>query len=464
MGELFHRLLNFEYISDAQKIALSFLFVMLMGAFLLCLPISNQSHTWLAFEDALFMATSATCVTGLGTITIQTSFTLFGKIVMLILIQVGGLGLMTLMAIFVSGMNKRLSLRETKLIKTMLNSNAQLDMRRFLKDIITYVAIIEGIGAILLMFVFVPDHGILEGIFHSIFISISAFCNAGFDALGSTSLSMYAHHYYVVGIVMLLVLIGGIGFAVWFDLRDGLKAYLKKEKSWKLFIHSLSLHTKIVLGFSLFLIVVPALIWLMIEWNNPSTIGSFSVVEKCFCALAEMVFLRTAGFTTFDYSGLSQSAALLMMALMFIGGSPGGTAGGIKTTTFFVIVLYVVSMLSGRSQTVFKNRSIPKGVLMSAMGVLFLNMVVLFSGIFLLTLVESFSLISLSFEAVSALATVGSTLGVTTSLGSIAKYIIIAMMYIGRIGITTMLLSMIRYDDQASANALAYPEADIVVG
>lgn len=464
MGDLFHRLLNIERFSDAQKIAISFLFVILIGAFLLTLPIANQSGEWLSFVDALFMATSATCVTGLGTVVVDTTFTTFGMIVILILIQIGGLGLMTLMALFVSVMKKRLSIRETRLMKEMLNSSSQLDMKKFIKDIIVYVACFEGIGALLLMIAFIPDFGFLEGIFHSIFVSISAFCNAGFDAFGSNSLANYAHHYYVVGIVMALVIIGGIGFAVWFDIRDRLKAFLRKEISWSRLLSSLSLHTRIVLGFSLFLIVVPAILWMMVEYTNPNTIGSFSFVEKCFCACAEMIFLRTAGFTTFNYAGLSNAGALLMMVLMFIGGSPGGTAGGIKTTTIFVIILYMCSVLNGRVRTVFQKRSIPQGTIITAMGIFFLNIVVLFTGIFLLNMTESHAFLTICFEAVSALATVGSSMGITSSLSLGGKLIIVAMMYIGRIGITTLLVSVIRYDSNEAINALTYPEADIVVG
>ena len=464
MSNLFHRLLNFDKISDPQKIALSFLLVILFGSFLLCLPIANQSHTWLSYIDALFMATSATCVTGLGTLTLASQFTLFGKIVMLCLIQIGGLGLMTLMAVFVSFMKKRLSVRETKLMKEMLNSSSQLNMRKFIKDIMMYVAVFEGIGALLLMFVFIPDYGLKAGIFHSIFTSVSAFCNAGFDTFGSSSLAHYANHYYVISVVAMLVIIGGIGFAVWFDIRDRLSAFIRKEISWSRFLSSLSLHTKIVLGFSAFLIFVPALVWMMIEFNNPQTIGNYSFMDKWFTACVEMVFLRTAGFTTFSYSGLTNPGALLMMVLMFIGGSPGGTAGGLKTTTLFVMILYMKSLLTGLNQTVYKKRSVARGTIISAMGIFFLNVVVLLSGVFLLSMSESHSFISLCFEGVSALATVGSTLGITSELTSFGKAIIILMMYIGRIGITTLLLSVIRYDANDGRNAITYPEADIVVG
>lgn len=464
MGDLFHRMLNFKRLSDAQKIAISFLFVILTGAVLLMLPISNQSGSFLPFIDALFMAGSATCVTGLGTVAISETFTLFGTIVMLVLIQIGGLGLMTLMALFVSVMKKRLSIRETRLMKEMLNSSAQFDMRRFIADIMKYVALFEGIGALLLMFVMIPRYGIAEGIFHSIFLSVSAFCNAGFDAMGSVSLLEYSHHYYVVTIIMLLVILGGIGFAVWFDIRDGLTKLIRKEINWTKFRRSLSFHTRIVLGFTLFLIFVPALLWMLIEYHNPAVIGNLPLHDKYFTAVAEMVFLRTAGFTTFSYSGLSNAGAFLMMIVMFIGGSPGGTAGGIKTTTFLVIVLYLVSVLNGRVQTVFHKRSIPRGTIIAAMGNFFLNLGALFAGIFLLCIFESHDFIALCFEAVSALATVGSTMGITSSLTTIGKAIIIAMMYIGRIGITTLLVSVIHYDAREGINQIAYPEADIIVG
>lgn len=464
MLNIFHRLLNLEKLSDTQKIALSFVLVIMVGTCLLSLPIANESRTWLSLIDALFMATSATCVTGLGVVPLVGTFTLFGKIVMLILIQIGGLGLMTLMALFVSFMKKRLSIRETRLMKEMLNSSSQLNMRKFIKDIISYVAFFEGIGALLLMFVLIPDFGWKEGIFHSVFLSVSAFCNAGFDTLGASSLMPYANHYYVISVIAMLVMIGGIGFAVWFDIRDRIQLLIRKEITWSKLISLLSLHTRIVVGFSLFLIVVPAILWLVIEFNNPLTIGTYSFFDKLYTACVEMTFLRTAGFTTFAYSGLKDASALLMMVIMFIGGSPGGTAGGIKTTTVFVILLYMRSLLSGSTQTIFKKRSIAKGTIITAMGILFLNIVVLLIGMFLLSLTQIQSFIQLSFEAVSALATVGSTLGITSLLTTSGKVVVIMMMYIGRIGITTLLLSVIRYDSNDAKNAIMYPEADIVVG
>ena len=262
-----------------------------------------------------------------------------------------------------------------------------------------------------------------------------------------------------------LIVLGGIGFAVWFDIRDKIKPLVKRQISFEKFKHSLSLHTKIVISVSLTLILVPGLLILLLEFTNPHTLGDFNIFEKTMTAMFESIALRTAGFTTIHYGGLRPATDLLMMVVMFIGGSPGGTAGGIKTTTIAVIVIYMLSALKGREKTVVLRRTIGNSIVIRAMGIFFINLVTLLTGIFLLNIVEGKPFISLAFEAVSAMATVGSSLGITATLGVGGKLIIILLMYVGRIGISTLILSLTRPKPGLDKSTkVSYPNGNIIVG
>ncbi len=465
MSNLIHSVLGLRKLSPAQKIALSFLFVILVGAFLLMMPFSNKNGQFLNPVDALFMATSATCVTGLGVVTVADQFNLFGQIVMMLLIQVGGLGLMTFMAIFVLLLKNRLSINEKIAMKEMLNQDRVVNMKNFLLDILRYTLFFEAIGAILVSIRMIPRYGIADGIFKSVFLAISAFCNAGFDTLGSISLQEYVHDPLICLTVMSLIVLGGLGFAVWFDIRDKVRQVLQGKLKWRKLRHSLSFHTKIVLSVTAFLILVPGLLIMALEYNNPSTMQDFNIFEKLMSAMFESIALRTAGFTSINYAGLEPATSLLMMIVMFIGGSPGGTAGGIKTTTMAVLVVYLISSLRGKEHTVILRRNIRENVVIHAVGVFFINLVVLITGIFLLNITEQQTFLSLCFESVSALATVGSSLGITSSLTVWGRLIIIFLMYVGRIGISTFVISLIRFrPNRSSANKVSYPNGNIIVG
>lgn len=465
MINFIHSILGFKKLSPPQKIALSFLLVIFLGAFLLTLPISTKSGTLFHPIDALFIATSATCVTGLTTYTIAETFNTFGQIVLLLLIQIGGLGLMTLMAMLLVLSKHRLSVNEKKVMKEMLNKEHMLDMKRYITDILKYTLCFELIGACLLAFHMVPKYGWLQGGFHSIFLAVSAFCNAGFDVLGATSLQQYVHDPLICITVMCLITLGGLGFAVWFDLRDHFIPFLTRKISFRKFKKAISLHTRIVLIVSTILIFGAGMMFLITEWNNVDTIGTFTLPQKIMTVLFESVALRTAGFTSIPYSALTPSTSLLMIVVMFIGGSPGGTAGGIKTTTMAIVILYIMHMLKEKEQMIIQKRAIKKEIVIRAMGIFFINLFTLFIGIFLLTLIEPHSFMSLCFEAVSALATVGSTLGITANLSVLGKIIIILMMYIGRIGITTLIISFARPKSSSNAsNKVSYPNGNIIVG
>lgn len=463
MVNFIHSILGFKKMSPPQKIASSFLLLILSGTFCLMLPIANQDNQMLPFLDALFSATSATCVTGLTITDISTQFTLFGQCILLLLIQVGGLGLMTLMAVFILIIKNKLSMNEKIAMKEMLNQDKVINMRSFIIDILYYTLFFEAIGAILIAMRMIPSYGLFDGGFKAIFLSISAFCNAGFDTLGTISLEAYVHDPLMMLTIMILIFLGGIGFAVWFDVRDKISPLLKWKMSFKKFINKLTLHSKVVLATSAFLILVPGLLIMLLEFNNPNTMDAFTLPQKLLSSLFEAVALRTAGFTSINYAGLHIATSFLMIILMFIGGSPGGTAGGIKTTTFAVLVIYMFNMLKGRNKTNVLHRTLPVDIVKRAMGIFFINLVTLFTGVFLLCIFEKQSFIALSYEAASAMGTVGSSLGITNELTSIGRIVIILLMYVGRIGISTLILSLMR-KKHADNNNLIYPDGNIIVG
>lgn len=464
MVNYIHSVLDFRKFTPAQKIAASFLLVILVGTVLLTLPIAHRDQEIYSIVDALFTATSATCVTGLVVDVTLHEFTLFGQLVIMGLIQIGGLGLMTLMAVFVLLLKSRLSMHEKMAVKEMLNQDKVINMHNFLLDILKYTLIFEGCGMVLLSFRFVPEYGIWEGLFKSMFIAISAFCNAGFDVLGAVSLGAYVHDPLVIITVMALIVLGGLGFAVWFDLRDKVKPFVMGKVKLKKFRKSLSLHTRIVLDMTLVLVISSALLFFLLEFQNPGTLGTYTWWEKGLTSLFESVTLRTAGFASIDYAHLTLGSKFLMIIIMFIGGSPGGTAGGIKTTTLAVLIIYIISNLRGHAHTVMFRRTISMDIIIRAMGIFFINLITLITGIFLLCIMEDHDFIEIAFEAASAMATVGLTLGITSSLSVGGKIVIIILMFVGRIGITTLVLSLVSHHSTNSENAVVYPNGNIIVG
>lgn len=444
----------------SKKIAFSFFIVIFIGAFLLMLPISNQNGLFLHPVDALFTATSATCVTGLVTIVPASQFTLFGKIVLIVLMQIGGIGLMTLVASFIFLLKNRLSLNDKIALKEMLNQSEVVNFRNFLNGILRYTFIVEGIGFILLSFVFIPEYGWCSGSFISLFTTVSAFCNAGFDIIGDSSLISYVGNEIVNFTVMGLIICGGIGFAVWFDVKDKVHKLRRKEMTLHRFFTSFTLHTKLVLIMTFILIFVPAILFFILEYNHAFL--DLSLWDKIQASLFTSVTLRTAGFATIPMGECVNASKLLMMIVMFIGGSPGGTAGGIKTTTVAVIALCVYRSLKGKNKTNVFHRHISRDIIVRATTIFAINITVLFTGIFFLTIVEDKIFIDLAYEAVSALATVGLTLGITSILTMGGKLIIILLMFVGRIGIMTFIMSFIKEDNKD--DILEYAEGHVIVG
>lgn len=464
MVNYLHSVLNLKKFTTAQKIASSFLLVILVGTILLMLPISHRDGMFYSPIDAIFTATSATCVTGLVVdVTIQ-EFTLFGQIVIMGLIQIGGLGLMTLMAVFILILKSKLSMNEKIAMKEMLNQDKVQNMHDFLFDIFRYTIVFELAGMLMLSLRFVPEYGFWKGIFKAMFIAVSAFCNAGFDVLGTQSLGGYVHDPLVIITIMALIVLGGLGFAVWFDLRDKVKPLLMRKTSFCKFRKSLSLHTRIVLDMTVLLILGTAGLIFFMEVFNGRTIGSFTFPQQILTSLFESVTLRTAGFASINYADLTLASKFLMILVMFVGGSPGGTAGGIKTTTLAVLIIYIICNLKGKAHTTVLKRTISMEIIVRAMGIFFINLFTLLTGIFLLCILEDHDFISLAFEAASAMATVGLSLGITSSLTIGGKIVIILLMFVGRIGITTFVLSLMTHGRRNSENAVAYPNGNIIIG
>ena len=448
-------------VTDSQKISISFLGVILVGTLLLMLPITHVGDTGMSFIDALFTATSATCVTGLSVVVTVDTFNIFGQVVIMMLIQIGGIGLMTLVATFMSMMKTKLKLIDKMALKSVLNKSDIFDLKKFLIAIIKYTLIFEIVGALALAIVFVPEYGFLMGMFKSIFISVSAFCNAGFDVIGSTGLIPYDSSAIVMITVMCLIVFGGIGFIVWFEISNKFNPLMKKNISFKQFLNSLSVHTKIVMQATFLLIVIPAIIFFLLEYSAP-TMMDMNIVDKILNSLFMSVTLRTAGFATINLADMHIAGQFIMLIVMFIGGSPGGTAGGIKTTTFMVIIVCVVRMLRGKSRTNMYRRHISRNTIVRATAIAVVNLTALFTGVFFLCISEDFEFFDLLFEAVSALATVGLTIGITPYLSVVGKIVIILLMFVGRIGIMTFIFSIIK--EGVDDKNIHYAEGHVIVG
>ncbi len=449
-------------LNPAQQIALSFALVILVGTFLLSLPISNKI-AGTPLIDHVFTVVSAVCVTGLTTVVIVNQYTQFGLWVILIIIQIGGLGLMTLIALFVIFLSGKLSISNRLALNEAVNYFDLHDFNHFIRSIMKYTLFFETIGFVLLSFRFVPVFGVNQGLFTALFTAVSAFCNAGLDTLGSVSLQGYVLDPLVNFTVMFLIVVGGLGFGVWFDISQGSKSLLKGKYTFEYIVKHFKVHTKIAITTSIGLIIAGALVIFVAEFGNPTTIGLLSLPNKLMASLFQSITTRTAGFATLNM-GLMKSASLfVIMILMFIGGSPGGTAGGIKTTTFAIMLLMITAELRGHKELIIFNRRIPREHFRKAFVVGFMLLGTVSFGIILLNLTESYDFLSISFEAVSAIATVGLSMGITSGLSSVGKVIIILLMYLGRIGPLTLMLSVNR-SGLRKGHELSYPVGDILIG
>lgn len=416
-------------VSTTHIILFSFLGAILVGAVLLCLPISSADGNATPFVDALFTATTSTCVTGLVVAPTFSTWSYFGQAVILLLIQIGGLGIITIMSGIMVLFHKKMGINDRLLLQDAFNLNSLSGLIRFIKKVIKGTFIIEGIGALLYMTVFVPEFG-LKGIWISVFTAISAFCNAGIDIIAENSLCNYATNPIINIVTCLLIILGGIGFIVWWDVLRVLKQPRQKRRLWA----NLTLHSKIAICATLILIFTGAAFIMLFEYNNPLTLKEYSFFDKLQISLFQSVTTRTAGFATIAQENLTDSSAIVCLLLMFIGGSPVGTAGGVKTVTFAVILASAIACVRNQSNTNIFNRQITKAAISKALTVVFISFSIVFISTLLLSLVCDASALDIMYETVSATATVGLSRNLTASLGGMGKLIIIATMYLGRVG------------------------------
>lgn len=449
-------------LSTTQVIMLGFLVVILIGALLLMLPICSSEGTFTPFLTSLFTATTCVCVTGLVVVDTYAHWSTIGHIVMLLLIQCGGLGVVTLSTYILTLLGQKIGLKQRLLLEDALNLDTMSGLIRFIKKVLLGTFLVEGIGALLYMSVFVPEMG-LKGIWVSVFNSVSAFCNAGIDIIGATSLAPYVANPIVNITTMLLIVIGGIGFVVWWDILGVIKRFRRGEIHRNHIWNRLRLHTKIVLSATVGLILAGFFMVLILEWNNPETLGPLSIPVKLQAAMFQSVTLRTAGFFTISQKGLYNSTAFLSLILMFIGGSPVGTAGGIKTTTAAVLFVATWSTIKGNDYSAAFHRKINPATVRKALSV---TMISLSAALLALTLILTFcegDFMDLSFEVFSAIGTVGLTRSVTAGLNTIGRIIIILCMYLGRTGPISLVIALNNIKGK-SAGLIEYPEESITVG
>ena len=445
-------------LSTTQVIMLSFLSVILIGSLLLALPISSKSGKAVPYLDALFTATSATCVTGLVTLPTVSTWSIFGQIVILLLIQVGGLGVITIVSGFSVALHRKIGLKSSKLISDSFNLNSFSGLAKFIKKVIFGTFIVEGIGALLYMIVFIPDFG-LRGIWISIFNSVSSFCNAGIDIISENSLCNYAINPLVNTVTSILIVLGGVGYIVWWDVIRVFKNF-KKERIKCL--KRLTLHSKIVLSATMILIFGGALAIFAFEYSNPLTMANYSLFEKIQASFFQSITTRTAGFATIPQENLTNASAIVCLLLMFIGGSPVGTAGGVKTITIVVLFATAYSVIKNKKEVSLFNRNIPRQAVKKSVAVTFMSFLIVFFSTVLLACVTNAPALDIIYETISATATVGLTRNLTSSLGVIGKLIIIITMYLGRIGPISLAVSF--NSNREKPNVIKNPTEEISVG
>lgn len=448
-------------LSTTQIIALGFLGTIFIGAFILCLPFCSSNGTFTPFIDALFTSTTSVCVTGLVVVNTASHWSLFGKIIILILIQLGGLGIVSFVTGIMMIAGSRITLSDRLLLEDALNLSTLKGLVRFLKFIFKGTFIIEITGAICYSFVFIPDYGLIKGLWFSLFHSVSAFCNAGIDLLGENSLEIYASNVWINLITMFLIISGGIGFIVWKDIMDGFKNHFIKGFSFKKCLQKLRLHTKITLVTTAILIFGGALLIFLIEYTNSDTIGNMSFSGKIIASFFQSVTLRTAGFATFSQSGLRHGTVLLCYFLMIIGGSSIGTAGGIKTTTAATLFLSTRAIVKNKNHLVVFRKNIPHQTVTKALAITMVSISFLLLASFSLYQAEGGSMVDVVYETTSAIGTVGLTRDFTPKLHLLGKLIIIICMYLGRIGPISM---VIFFNNDRRKELVSFPHEDITVG
>ena len=441
-------------------IAGGFLSLIILGAVILHLPIASANGAAVPFADSLFTSTTAVCVTGLVTVPTFSSWSPLGQAVILILIQLGGLGVISFTILFMQILGKKIGLHEKQLIKDAYNLDTNKGMSILVKRIFRGAFVIETLGAILYSFIFVPEFG-PSGIWKSVFNSVSAFCNAGMDILGPDSLMPYRSNVAINLITAGLIITGGIGFPIWFIITDKIKEYFKEKTNPRKLFKTLPIYVKTVIFVTAALIFAGTALILVLEFTNERTIGNLPFGEKILASFFQSVTTRTAGFCTVPQEGLRRCTVIVCSVLMFIGGSPSGTAGGIKTTTFTVLVASLISALSERNNTEILKRTLNAETVRKATSVFSLSFFVMIISLTAFCAVQPGAFEDCLYEVVSAIGTVGLSRNLTPSLTLPAKLIIIATMYLGRIGPISLALF---FNTKKNVNLIQYPEGKMPIG
>ena len=438
----------------AKLIALVFAMIVFGGALLLTLPTASRSGVSCGFLPALFTATSATCVTGLSLFDTYTQWSGFGQVVILLLIQLGGLGFMSIASLVFFVLGRRVGVKERMVIAQALSVNDLDAAVRIQKTVLVGSFAIEAVGAVILMLRFLPEAGFPQALKWGVFHSVSAFCNAGFDIFGSIrpgeSLIVFQRDPVVLLTLAGLVIIGGLGFLVWEEMI--------RVRRFKHF----SVYTKLVLVTTLVLLIGGMVAFAVLEWSNPGTIGNMGVPHKLINSFFQSVTVRTAGFASFDQAALTDGGKAVSMVLMLIGGSSGSTAGGVKTVTVMVLMLFLWSRLRGRGTVTVFKRTIPQSQVLDAMTLTGIMLVLSVFGAVMITATSSVDFTDGLFEAVSALATVGLTAGVTGKLGIVSQILIIVYMYFGRVGVLTLSLGFLMGNE--AQERMRYAQANLMIG
>lgn len=452
-----------KHMSASQIMIFGFAFAIFIGGILLSLPISNAGGKWLNFIDALFTSCTCVCVTGLVTVVPATQFSLFGKIVLLLLIQFGGLGIIacTMGAFLI--LNKQITIRSRVMIQESFNLNTLSGLVKMLLYVLKGTFLVEGAGAFFYAFQFIPEFGFLRGIWYSVFHAVSAFCNAGVDLLGSTSLEVYQKNPLMNITTMMLIILSGLGFTVWKDLTLTAGRIIRREYPVKRALEKMKLHTKLAVVMTLLLVFGGAVCIFLMEYHNPQTMKAMSLGEKWMAAMFQSVTTRTAGFFTIPQNLLREETRLLSCVLMFIGGSPGGTAGGVKTTTIALLLLTCWSVLKGSEDTVCFRRKIVPATIRTGFTVFTVAFLALIAGTIAIVSLEQVPLLDALYEVTSAVATVGLTTGITPYLRPVSKLVVILLMYMGRIGPVTLALAFAAKVGKPH-NKIKLPEERIMVG
>ena len=442
--------------SPAEMLIYGFALVILLGAMLLTLPIASASGQSGGFINALFTSTSAVCVTGLVVVDTGTYWSVFGKVVIIFLIQIGGLGFMSLTTMFFVLAGKRITIKDRLLIQSSVNMDSISGIVKFTKYIFFSAVAIEVVGALLLALVFIPEYGFVRGTAYSFFHSISAFCNAGFDLFGNySSLTKYVGNFIVNFTIAALIILGGLGFAVTSDIL-----YIRK-------FEKMTMHAKLALTVTGALLVIGFVLFYLFEYHNPLTIGKLSFPEKLLAAFFQSVTPRTAGYNTIDIAALTTPSLFLTMLLMFIGASPGSTGGGVKTTTFAIITMTVISVLYGKKDVTVFKRSILGPAIRRSISVIVIALGIVIFMIFVLLCTEpEASFETVVFEVLSAFGTVGLTTGLTPHLSIGGKIAISITMFVGRLGPLTVAYAISRSEKRARENVgnFKLPEGNIMIG